>query len=112
MSREPPESLKPNTFQILLCLADKEFHGYGIRHEVLERTEGTLNLWPGMLYRTIGNLEDAGLVEACPPPASAPDDGRERKYYRATPAGRSALEAEARRMAAYVEAARSKAVFG
>jgi len=110
LSRQPPESLKRNAFQILLCLADKELHGYGIRSEVLERTEGTVKLWPGMLYRTIGKLADEGLVEPCPPPASAPEDGRDRQYYRATPAGRSALEAEARRMAAYVETARSKAV--
>lgn len=110
MSAPSNDRLKPASFQILLALADKDLHGYGIRAEVLERTEGTINLWPGMLYRTLKGLSGDGLIESCPAPVDAPEDARERHYYRATSHGRAALEREAQRMAAYVEAARLKAV--
>ena len=107
---DAPDSLKPNAFHILLSLADKELHGYGIRAEVLERTEGTVNLWPGVLYRTLGTLVDDGLIVECPAPDSAPADAVERRYYRVTPAGTRALRQEARRMASYVDAAVARAV--
>ncbi len=105
-----PASLKPQGFHILLALADKELHGYGIRSEVLERTQGTITLWPGVLYRSLKALVDGGLIQDCPPPESAPTDSRERHYYRITEAGSTALESEAARMASYVEAARLKDV--
>ena len=103
-------TLKPTAFQILLALADKTLHGYGIRSEVLERTDGTVNLWPGMLYRTLGRMVKDGLIEECDSPAEAPSDSRERRYYRATGTGQEALRIEALRMASYVEEARLKEV--
>jgi DNA-binding PadR family transcriptional regulator len=49
-----PPALQPHWFQILLALADHDLHGLGVMNEVLERTDGRMRLWPGMLYRILG----------------------------------------------------------
>ena len=54
--------MKPSRFHILLALADRERHGLGIMNEVLERTDGALHLWPGMLYGSLKSMVDEGLV--------------------------------------------------
>lgn len=107
---DPPVQVKPQGFHILLALADKDLHGYGIRSEVLERTEGTVNLWPGVLYRSLKGLVDHELIQECKTPEHAPADARERRYYRITGTGQEVLRAEATRMAGYVEALRAKSV--
>ena len=108
MSRpEPP--LPPHWFQILLALADRDLHGLGVMHEVLERTGGHLRLWPGMLYRNLERLTSEALVIEIDPPRSAePPGGGRPRYFRITPAGRRACAAEARRLAGLVEVARQK----
>jgi len=61
-----PESflpLKPHWFHILLSLADREQHGYGIMQELLARTGGKVRLWPARLYGTLKRLIDAELIE-------------------------------------------------
>jgi len=105
-----PKSLKAHQFQILLTLSHRPLHGYGIRHEVLDRTNGTVNLWPGMLYRTLNGLNEDSLIEECPAPDDAPTDARERVYYRLTDEGRSALADEVARMESYVATARAREV--
>jgi DNA-binding PadR family transcriptional regulator len=102
--------LPPHWFQMLLSLADSERHGVGIMQDVLDRTGGRMRLWPGMLYRNLQQLADEGLIADAPAPA-APEAGSPR-YFRITPAGRRACAAEARRMAAFVEVARSKRLLG
>ena len=37
--------LKPHWFHVLLSLADREQHEYGIMQEVLARTDGKVRLW-------------------------------------------------------------------
>ena len=49
-------ALKTHWIHILLAIANRPLHGYGIRQEVAERTEGTVMLWPGLLYRSIQAL--------------------------------------------------------
>ena len=100
--------LTPQRFQILLALAEHPLHGYGIMHDVLERTGGRMKLWPGMLYGSLKRLAEAGLVEETDAPGDAPRDRMERRFYRITSGGRRALAAETARLAAYVEAARSR----
>jgi DNA-binding PadR family transcriptional regulator len=110
MSRTGPERppLPPHWFQILLALADRDLHGLGVMHEVLDRTGGHMRLWPGMLYRNLDRLVAEGLVlEIEPPPAAEAGGGRPR-YFRITPAGRRACAAEARRLAGFVAVARQK----
>src|SRR5215472_13763251 len=48
--------LPPHLFQILLALADRDLHGLGIMHDVLERSGGAIRLWPAMLYRNLQRL--------------------------------------------------------
>ena len=107
-ARPDPPPLPPHWFQILLALADRDLHGLGVMHEVLERTGGHMRLWPGMLYRNLERLVAGALVvEIGPPPLAEPGGGRPR-YFRITPAGRRACAAEARRLAGFVAAARQK----
>src|SRR5688572_9462195 len=56
--------LAPAVFHILMALADEDRHGYGIIQEVLSRTDGSVRLSPGTLYRSIQRmLEDDLIVE-------------------------------------------------
>ena len=97
-STDHPASLPPAIFHILLSLADGERHGYAIKREVLERTRGKLKLGPGVLYGSINKLAERGWIEES---GERPDphlDDERRRYYRLTPAGRKAAQAEAARM--------------
>ncbi len=100
----PP--LKPAWFHILLALADGAQHGYAIRSLVEERTDGGVKLWPATLYGSIRELSEEDLIEALEGPED-PDDDARRRYYRLTGRGRELLLAEADRMQALVDAARS-----
>lgn len=109
--RDPaPENLlplPPATFHILLAVADDERHGYGIIQDVAARTNGSLRLSPGTLYRSIQRMLEQGLlVEVKERPAAADDDER-RRYYRITRLGRLVAEAEARRLVQLVDMARA-----
>jgi DNA-binding PadR family transcriptional regulator len=77
-------------------------------HDVLERSGGAIRLWPGMLYRNLQRLVDAGWIAEAPGP-DAPEAGSPR-YYRLTPAGRKASAAEAARLADLVAVARARKV--
>ena len=104
----PEYHLKTTWFHILLCLADREQHGYGIMREVLERTDGRVRLWPATLYGALRRLTDEGLIEASSErPAPDVDDAR-RIYYRLTSLGRRVLAAEIARLEDLVRAARVK----
>ncbi len=107
-ARRPVEGLPAHWFQILLALADGPLHGLGITQDVLERTEGQMQLWPGMLYGALKRLADAGFVaETEAPPAFVAGGGRPR-FYRITVTGRRACAAEAERLDRFVRAARAK----
>jgi DNA-binding PadR family transcriptional regulator len=101
-------ALPPHWFQILLALADGDRHGLGIMNDVLERTDGRMKLWPGMLYRNLSRLVDEGLVVEVEAPHDAETLGGRPRFYRITPLGRRAAAAEAERLAGFVEAARRK----
>ena len=98
--RDPQHSLplKPKPFLLLLVLEDAgPLHGYAIKKEMAERSEGAVTMDPGGLYRLIGRLERDGLVRRVPPPADE-TDGR-RQYLEITDWGRRVLSAEAHRIA-------------
>lgn len=107
--------LTPTVYEILVALADRRRHGYGIMLEVEERTGGAMRLRPGSLYRAIHRLQDRGLLEETDgepeEPASATGDER-RRYYRLTDLGRRIVRAEADRLARAVRSARSKDLLG
>ena len=61
-----PETLLPLTavaFEILLTLADGDSHGYHIMQEVDRRTNGTITLHPGTLYRALARLLEQDLID-------------------------------------------------
>jgi DNA-binding PadR family transcriptional regulator len=90
--------LRSIDFLILLMLAAKERHGYGVMQDVLEHTGGRIELEAGSLYRTIRRLGAEGfLEESARRPAADLDDER-RRYYRLTPFGRRVVAAEAARL--------------
>jgi DNA-binding PadR family transcriptional regulator len=105
-----PESLlplPPATFHILVALADDDRHGYAILKDVAARTDGTVTLSAGTLYRSIERMLQQGLIrELSSRPAKDMDDER-RRYYRVTPFGRAVAIAEARRLAQMLAAARA-----
>lgn len=94
--------MKPQWFHILLALAERDRHGYGIQRAVLERTEGQIHLWPAMLYRSLNTLDEEGLVERADTPAGEQEDER-RQYYSLTSLGRERLEKEAALMKSWAE---------
>jgi DNA-binding PadR family transcriptional regulator len=93
-------------FHILLAVADRERHGYGIMQDVLSRTDGGLRLGPGTLYGTIKKLLDDGLIEELDERRDPGDDVR-RRYYRITRHGRKAAMEESARLAALLRRARA-----
>lgn len=108
--REPRSllPLRPAVLHILLALADKERHGYGIMREVEGRTGGEMRLGPGTLYGSIKRMLADGLIEESDErPDPALDDQR-RRYYRITDFGRRVAGAEAERLVALVSTAREK----
>src|SRR4051812_10319828 len=93
-------------FHILLALADADRHGYGIILEIAERTGGRVRLGTGTLYTAIAGLAADGLVARSPQRRA--DEDERRRYYRLTPLGRAALEADLARLDAQVRQARRK----
>ena len=108
MSAGPRVSLPPHWFQILLAVADQDRHGLGIMNDVLERTDGAMKLWPGMLYRNLSKLVEEELLVEVDAPSDAETGGGRPRFYHLTPRGRRACAAEAARLARFVDAARRK----
>lgn len=102
--------MTPAVYQILLSLADRQRHGYGIMQEVDERTAGEVRLGPGTLYRSIKRMRKAALIEATGDPLTGGDDEDRRRFYRITQPGRDVLANEARRLGRLVEQAQTKNV--
>ena len=109
MVREPaarPADLTPIGFEVLLSLAAGPRHGYGIKLDIEERTEGELSLGSGTLYQAIQRLEREGLIAESATPRGT-GDARRGRTYRLEPAGRAALDLHLRRLSRAVEYARS-----
>jgi DNA-binding PadR family transcriptional regulator len=100
--------LTPAVFHIMLALAERECHGYGIMQEVEKLTQGQLRLGPGTLYRSIQRLVLDGLIEEMKDNAEAGDDDERRRYYRLTKLGLLVAKAEAQRLAELVNSARQR----
>lgn len=104
--------IKAQWFHILLSVADRALHGTAIMEDVLDRTDGEVRLWPGMLYGSLSELEEEGWIVEVDPPADAPTEGGRRRFYTITPEGRSVLGEEVARLAGLVRAARAKGLGG
>jgi PadR family transcriptional regulator, regulatory protein PadR len=81
-------------------LQDEPRHGYAIITRVAELSGRRVSLATGTLYQALDRLVRDGMIAVV---RDEVVNGRARRHYAITPAGREALEAEAVRMA---EAAR------
>jgi DNA-binding PadR family transcriptional regulator len=96
-------SLTPAVFHVLLALADGPLHGYAIMQAV-EQSSGAA-MGPGTVYGTLERLEASGFVSEIP---TAPTDRR--RVFALRPAGREALQAEARRLSRLASLVRAKRI--
>lgn len=83
-------SKRINELIVLAVLEHGPAHGYQIALSVEERTGGTFSFQHGTLYPILHRLEDEGRVRG-----AWHGEGRRRKTYRITCAGRAELEAGA-----------------
>jgi DNA-binding PadR family transcriptional regulator len=103
------QPLSPQAFHILVALAERDQHGYGIMQDVAARTAGKLRLSAGTLYGSIKRLLEEGLIVELSDrqrPKIEPDVER-RRYYRLTPLGRKTAMQEVNRMTELLEQARA-----
>lgn len=103
----PRRPLTLVTFHILLSLTRQPVHGYHIKRQVEERTDGAVRLGAGTLYAAIRRMTKEGLIEETDPPRAAVDvePGTRWRFYTITAHGREVLEREIARLEADLEAA-------
>jgi len=89
------EIVRQPTYFVLAALLDGPLHGYGIIQAAERLSGGQVRLSTGTLYGALDRLGGEGLVAA---DGEEVVDGRARRYYRLTDAGRRALAQEAARM--------------
>jgi len=88
---------------ILLALAGRDLHGYGIIQEIAQLTGDSYRVGPGTLYDNLKKLMNAGLVIDAPRSAKKDKDD-DRRFYRITPNGHRVLAAEIARLEGLVAA--------
>ncbi len=103
-------TLTPIAFEILLSLAGGPCHGYGIKLDIEERTEGQLSLGSGTLYQAIQRLERSGFIAEFKTATTGSDTRRGRSYALAR-TGKLALAHELKRLNRVVEFARANNLF-
>jgi PadR family transcriptional regulator, regulatory protein PadR len=86
-------------YHVLLALASGPLYGYAIRDAVVAESSRTLTPRAGSLYRVLARLMSSGLVKEVDPVGELPPHpGHARRYYALTPAARTTLLAETRRL--------------
>ena len=93
---EANTGMRGPTYWILAALQDDPLHGYAIIKRVEMLSRGRIRLATGTLYAALDRLTGEDHVEVVNEEVV---NGRARRYYSLTPTGRSALLAEAVRMA-------------
>lgn len=101
-------SLRRNWFHILTALARRDAHGSAIVRDVLAQTEGSIQLWPATLYRTLDEMVEAGFLQELSGRRHPKGVTARRRYYRTSAAGRRALLDEADRMSQWAKTARKR----
>ena len=88
-------ALKKHWYHILLALAEGPAHGAEIRRRVVKHTRGSLELYPAMLYGSVEDLLEKGLVDEVDEPSEKGSKGKDRyRYLALTSVGRETLAAE------------------
>lgn len=110
MSRTPDEflPLTPAVLHILLALSAGEKHGYAMMREVDELSNGTVQLGPGTLYRSIKRMLDDGLIEEAGERQDPTLDVERRRYYRLSVLGSQTLSLETVRLQRLLDVARQR----
>ena len=85
--------LSPAALQILAVLVTEDLHGYGIIKAVAAQSQGRIRIGPGTLYDNLKRFLDQGWVRDLQPVS---DD--QKRMYRLTAAGKTALSDEIRRL--------------
>lgn len=99
--------LTETTFFIILSLALKPRHGYGIMKDVELLSEKRVQLSTGTLYGALRRLLEDGWIERVTEDQDAQlRSERNQKYYALTQISRQVLEAEVQRMDNLLRAAR------
>lgn len=99
--------LRPVELLLLTMLSAGPRHGYGLRQDVLEHTDGKLQLEAGSLYRYIRRLEADRLIAEAETPA---EDDERRICYGLTALGRKVLAAELVRLRSLVRLAEARRI--
>jgi PadR family transcriptional regulator PadR len=99
--------LTPVAFHVLVTLEGGPQHGYAIKREVEERTQGVVRLGAGTLYHAVGSLAKRELVSECDPPDPEKVGSSRWRFYEITPLGARVLRAELSRLEADVAFARA-----
>ena len=86
--------LTPAVLHILLALATRERHGYGIMKQVESDTQGRVKMGPGTLYGSLDRMIDAGLICPADKKRDPKMNDERRVYYKITALGRRTLAAE------------------
>ena len=86
---------------VLAILAEEESYGYSILKRVRELSGGELEWTDGMLYPLLHRLLRLGYVTT---EWRSPPEGRRRRYYAITDAGREALAEQQRQWVAVTRA--------
>lgn len=100
--------LTKEVFHVLVSLADRPRHGYGIIQDVQAATDGAVVLRTGTLYNILKRLLEEGLIAESDRRGAAADDDERRRYYQLTPSGRDLVRAESRRLERLVTLARDR----
>ncbi len=96
------ELLKGTTALLVLqVISEEDMYGYRITQEVAKRSFDTFHLNEGTLYPILHTLEKEGWLTSY---RGQSESGRERKYYRITPAGRLHLASRVEEWSAFVGA--------
>ncbi|MFH8383658.1 PadR family transcriptional regulator [Kitasatospora sp. NPDC018058] len=90
-------SMQEPTLLLLTALADAPRHGYALIQEISAISDGRVKMRTGTLYGALDRLLGQGLIEVA---AEEVVDGRARRTYALTDAGRGALATEAERLKA------------
>jgi DNA-binding PadR family transcriptional regulator len=88
-------TVREPTYFVLLALADGPLHGYGVAKCAGELSGGRVRLGAGTLYGALDRLAAEGMVTVS---KETVVDGRHRRYYDLTQAGRHLLTSETDRL--------------
>ncbi|HEX6771960.1 MAG TPA: PadR family transcriptional regulator [Acidobacteriaceae bacterium] len=90
---------------ILLALARRDLHGYGIMQEIAAISGGEYKLGPGTLYDNLKTLLASGVVTEF---TEKNVPGEARRLYHLTDSGAVVLDAELKRLRNVVQAGRKR----